>query len=171
MSKFTKVFSKLKSVPSLEDSYLLQFDGLASPNPGKCTAGAVCFSPKNLEDSRSIVFEAGKYLGHGTNNQGEYMGVLIGLHTCAKFGIKRVYIEGDSMLVTKQVAQVWKINKPELKLIYDEIVKLYPYFEFIAIRHVYREENSHADELTNEVLKSKSEFVRVFRTESSKNED
>jgi ribonuclease HI len=170
MSKFTKVFSKLKSAPSLEDSYLLQFDGLASPNPGNCTAGAVCFSPtdldssKDLEDSRSVIFEAGKYLGYGTNNQGEYMGVLIGLHTCAKLGIKRVFIEGDSMLVTKQVAKVWQINKPELKLIYDEIVKLYPYFEYIAIRHVYREDNSHADELTNEVLKSKSEFVRVFET-------
>jgi ribonuclease HI len=168
MSKFTKVFSTLKVTPSLEDSHLLQFDGLAAPNPGKCTAGAVCFSPtdldssKDLESSRSIVFEAAKYLGHGTNNQGEYMGVLIGLHTCAKLGIKRVYIEGDSMLVTKQIARLWQINKPELKEIYNEIVKLYPYFEYIAIRHVYREDNSHADALTNEVLKTKSEFVRVF---------
>lgn len=165
MSKFTKVFSVLKSAPKLEDSYLLQFDGLASPNPGKCTAGAVCFSPLdsgNSKNQRSIVFESAKYLGHGTNNQGEYMGVLIGLHTCAKLGIKRVFIEGDSMLVTKQVAQVWQINKPELKLIYNEVVKLYPYFEYIAIRHVYREENTRADELTNEVLKSKNEFVRVF---------
>ena len=164
MSKFTKVFSTLKSTPKLEDSYLLQFDGLAAPNPGKCTAGAVCFGPTDLLDSsgRAVVFEAAKYLGHGTNNQGEYMGVLIGLHTCAKLGIKRVYIEGDSMLVTKQIARLWQINKPELKEIYNEIVKLYPYFEYIAIRHVYREENSHADALTNEVLKTKSEFVRVF---------
>jgi ribonuclease HI len=162
MSKFTKVFSIVKSTPKLEDSYLLQFDGLAAPNPGKCTAGAVCFSPTDLEESRSVVFEAAKYLGHGTNNQGEYMGVLIGLHTCAKLGIKRVYIEGDSMLVTKQIAGLWQINKPELRNIYNEIVKLYPYFEYIAIRHVYREDNSHADALTNEVLKSKGEFVRVF---------
>ena len=161
MSKFTKVFSTLKVTPSLEDSHLLQFDGLAAPNPGKCTAGAVCFSPLD-SGLRSIVFEAAKYLGHGTNNQGEYMGVLIGLHTCAKLGIKRVYIEGDSMLVTKQVAKLWQINKPELKEIYNEIVKLYPYFEYIGIRHVYREDNSHADALTNEVLKTKSEFVRVF---------
>ena len=166
MSKFTKVFSTVKSTPKLEDSYLLQFDGLAAPNPGKCTAGAVCFSPsdssKDLDSSRSVVFEAAKYLGHGTNNQGEYMGVLIGLHTCAKLGIKRVYIEGDSMLVTKQIAGLWQINKPELRNIYNEIVKLYPYFEYIAIRHVYREDNSHADALTNEILKTKSEFVRIL---------
>ena len=91
------------------------------------------------------------------------MGVLIGLHTCAKLGIKRVYIEGDSMLVTKQIVKLWQINKPELKQIYNEIVKLYPYFEYIGIRHVYREDNSHADALTNEVLKSKGEFVRIFQ--------
>lgn len=162
MSKFTKVFSTLKSAPHLEDCHLLQFDGLAAPNPGKCTAGAVCYTIPDSKGNRSIHFEAAKYLGYGTNNQGEYMGVLIGLHTCAKLGIKRVFIEGDSMLVTKQVAKLWQINKPELQDIYKEIIKLYPYFEYIAIRHVYREENTRADELTNEVLKSKSEFVRIF---------
>ncbi|NDB86194.1 MAG: hypothetical protein EB127_26385, partial [Alphaproteobacteria bacterium] len=60
-----------------ESCYLLQFDGLAEPNPGISTGGAVVFSPI----SRKVVFERGEFIDFATNNQAEYTGLVIGLQS------------------------------------------------------------------------------------------
>ena len=144
-----------------DSCYLIQFDGLAAPNPGQCTAGAVGFHPK-VDTSREILFEVGKYLGFGTNNQGEYMGLLIGLYMADNLKLKNIIIEGDSNLIVNQVSKEWATRDPILQAINEEIQKYIKKFDFVAIRHIYREYNSHADSLTNEVLKIKEDFIRTF---------
>lgn len=147
-----KEISDIKGIPDL---CLLQFDGLAIPNPGEATGGAVLF-----KDDK-IIFEAGEYIKFGTNNIAEYTGLFIGLKYAKELKVKNILIEGDSMLVIKQVSGLWKINNDSLKIIYKDIQKMIKEdFNFVGIRHVYRKDNQHADNLTNETYKLKSSFFR-----------
>ena len=153
MDKYNIVKGEIKD---LEDVYLLQFDGLAVPNPGTATSGAVLFK------NNKVVFEAGQYITFGTNNVAEYTGLFIGLKYAKELKIKNVLIEGDSMLVIKQVSGLWKVNNDTLKIIHKEITKMIKEdFDFVGIKHVYRKDNQHADDLTNETFKLKSSFIRI----------
>jgi ribonuclease HI len=138
-------------------SYLLQFDGLAAPNPGQATAGAVLFSPEG-----KVVFELAEYLGIQTNNYAEYMGLLIGLRLAKEKGIKDIRIEGDSNLVIQQVRGLWRVKEPRLKPLFETIMKLLIDFKVESVKHVYREYNKAADALTNECLEKKMGFVRIY---------
>lgn len=150
------ILKNSKDSKEIQDLYLLQFDGLAVPNPGEATGGAVLFK-ENIH-----VFEAGEYIKFGTNNIAEYMGLFIGLNYAKELKIKNILIEGDSMLVIQQVSGAWKVNNESLKIMYIQIQKMIKEdFDFVGIRHVYRKDNQHADNLTNETLKLKKSFFRV----------
>jgi len=138
-------------------SYLLQFDGLASPNPGEATAGAVLFSPEG-----KVVFEVADYLGIQTNNYAEYSGLLIGLKLAKQKGYTQIKIEGDSNLIIQQVKGLWRVKEPKLRLLFEQILKLLVDFKVESIKHVYREYNKVADALTNECFATKKGFVREF---------
>ena len=131
-----------------EKSYhLLQFDGAAVPNPGRVGAGAVLFGP----DMR-VIFEMGDYHPHGTNNFAEYNGLIIGLEGALAAGVKHLIVEGDSMLVVKQVQGLWKVSAAPLKPLCEKAKGLLAQFEDVIVRHIPREQNEHADSLTNEVV-------------------
>ncbi len=139
-----------------ESCHLLQFDGLSDPNPGTSTSGAVMFYPI----SRDVVFERGEFIHHATNNQAEYTGLLIGMRSAVELGIKYLLIEGDSQLVIFQTEGKWKIKNDSLKILNKEVRDLLTHFDFVAIRHIYRDKNLHADRITNDVLKSKQSFFK-----------
>jgi ribonuclease HI len=136
--------------------YLLQFDGLSEPNPGTSTSGAVMFNP----NSRNVVFERGEFIDYATNNQAEYTGLLIGIKSAIDFGVKKLLIEGDSQLIILQTEGKWKVNNDELKILNKEVRDLLTQFDFVAIRHIYRDKNGYADSITNHVLKSKQSFFK-----------
>jgi ribonuclease HI len=147
-----------------EDScYLLQFDGLSLPNPGISTGGAVMFYP----NSRQIAFERGEFMPHATNNQAEYTGLLIGLKSAIELGVQRLLIEGDSKLIISQTEGVWKVKNDGLKILNKEARELLTHFEFVALRHIYRDKNDHADRITNDVLKSRQSFCTIGEAQSA----
>jgi len=147
-------FSVLKGLPQ-EPCYLLQFDGLSIPNPGEATSGAVLFSP-----SGDVVFEAGEYMANGTNNTAEYTGLLIGVRLALEKGVRNLRIEGDSMLVIKQTLGQWKVANAALAEIHAKIRECLAKFDYVALRHVLRDKNAHADRITNDVFKTKISVVR-----------
>jgi len=134
--------------------YLLQFDGLSQPNPGISTGGAVMFYPA----SRKVVFERGEYIDYATNNQAEYTGLLIGMKSAIKSGVKNILIEGDSQLIIFQTEGKWKVNNDALKVLNEEARNLLTQFDFAAIRHIYRDKNEYADSITNKVLASRESY-------------
>jgi len=135
--------------------YFMDFDGGSNPNPGPCAGAFVIYDNKN-----QVIVEGGKYLDHGTNNIGEYTGLLRGLQSCLELKIKSVSIKGDSKLVVSQVAKVWKVNHPELGKLRNEILNLIDQLDHVSIRHVLRNENKHADKLSDETLDKKYSWVR-----------
>jgi ribonuclease HI len=139
-------------------AHCLQFDGLAAPNPGEGTAGAVL-----LLDGK-VVAEIGDYIGESgiTNNFAEYTGLLAGLQMAQALKVESVLIQGDSNLVVNQVAGKWKVENKDLKDLHAMVHSILVTFKFVGIKHVYREKNKLADALTNEVLKDKKDFMRTY---------
>ena len=136
----------------LLEMYTLYFDGKAEPNPGKGSAAALLY----YEDK--IIFEVGKYLEHTTNNQAEYLGLIIGLKECVKKGVKELQVFGDSILVIEQSAGRWKVKNETLIELNNQVKTLIKNFTSIIFTHVLRNKNTKADELTNIVYDSKKDL-------------
>lgn len=130
--------------------HLLKFDGGAEPNPGEASAGAVLYDSK-----RKLIAKKGVYIKHATNNIAEYSGLILGLETAKDLKIKKLLIEGDSMLIVSQIIGKWKVKNEELKIYNDKAKKLLTNFLCVGIKHVYREKNTDADDITKEVIKTK----------------
>lgn len=144
-------------------AWLLQFDGAANPNPGPASAGAVLWSPQDAQGKRSPVFEMGKFIGKNTNNVAEIQGLLLGLKMAVMRNARDLLIEGDSELIINQQIGKYKVSHKNLKVWWSEIQAAMmdeTCFDWIAIRHVYRECNERADSITKEVLSKKQSFTR-----------
>lgn len=140
--------------------HLLQFDGASDPNPGPSAGGAVLFHPGTTDP----VFERYEFIPHATNNEAEYNGLIIGLQEAADAGIKNLLIEGDSNLIINQFAGTWKIKAQNLVSLHKKARDLLSSFDFVAIKHIPREKNTHADRLTNEGVKEKDSVLRLFES-------
>jgi ribonuclease HI len=137
-------------------TYLIQFDGGAVPNPGTCGSGAVLFDP-----SGKCVWEVGEYTAWGTNNTAEYRGLEIGLLLALEKGVTSIKIEGDSNLVIQQIAGKWAVRNSGLKDPFARVSALIKRFDSVLVRHVYREFNTRADSITNELQITKTAFSRA----------
>jgi len=128
---------------------ILYFDGKAEPNPGEGSGAAVFYT------NDTIVFEVGQYLESTTNNQAEYIGLLVGLRKCVDLGIKTLEVRGDSNLVIKQSSGAWKTKDSKLVPLHDEVEALKKQFDSIVFVHVKRNLNKKADALTNSIFEKK----------------
>jgi ribonuclease HI len=146
--------------------YLLQFDGGANPNPGPCAGAFVIYKldPNGIGSSitmeKEILFEGGKYIEHGTNNVGEYMGLIEGLKVCKDYKFDHIIIKGDSKLVVYQVSNKWKVNYEHIRKFHLEIHDLLKNFSDVSIQHLYRTDNKKADQLSDETLEKRNNWIR-----------
>jgi ribonuclease HI len=124
--------------------HTLQFDGASKSNPGRAGSGCVIFNGETVVEERTQSIEL------ATNNQAEYIGLMIGLKAIIELGITQVQIEGDSMLVVKQVKGEWKVKEPTLQRLHAKVMELLSQIPEWSIRHIYREHNKHADRLSNQ---------------------
>jgi len=139
-----------------ENAYRLQFDGKSEPNPGPSSAGAVIHYP----NSEAVKAEVGEWIPNATNNEAEYKSLLIGLELAVQLGIKNLLIAGDSNLVINQVFGDWKVKSENLREVNRKIKNLFKNFDFIAAKHVYRERNAYADNITNVVHENKKSYLK-----------
>jgi ribonuclease HI len=131
-----------KVFPEIE--YKLQFDGCSKSNPGFAGAGAVIY--KGATEISSKV----QFVGNNeTNNVAEYVGLIIGLKQAIQMNIKVIAVEGDSMLVIKQMKGEYKVKSSNLIKLFNEAKVLTTNFDLITFKHIYRENNKRADELSN----------------------
>lgn len=135
------------SAGTVPTKVLVYSDGAARGNPGPAGAGAVVMAP----DGR-VLARRGKYLGRQTNNVAEYEGVLLGLRTALELGAKEVEIRADSMLLVKQLQGEWKVKHEGLKPLVNAARGLLVRFDDYSLRHVRRELNTEADEMSNRAI-------------------
>lgn len=129
---------------------VINFDGGSRGNPGIAGSGAVLYDEGGVEVS-SV---SARLPGQATNNQAEYVGLVIGLEEALVLGCTEVVVRGDSMLVVKQVEGEWKCKSDNLRSLRDRARKLLREFRTYSISHVYRKDNSRADELANIAMDS-----------------
>jgi ribonuclease HI len=131
----------------------IEFDGGSNPNPGPC-AGAYVI----LDSENRVVAEGGEYVPDGTNNIGEYTGLIAGLEKAYLIGIESLSIQGDSLLVISQVTGKWKVNNEKLKELCEKAKALIKKFKNVEFTHVLRAKNAYADSLSTLTLKRRKSW-------------
>ncbi len=137
----------------------LYIDGASRNNPGVAGAG-VC-----IKRNKEIAIERSFYLGLKTNNQAEYLALLLGL-----FLLLPELQEGDtfeivsdSELLVRQMNGLYRVKSPDLQLMHktaQEILK--PLRDYYTVRHVLRSDNQDADKLANVAINKKVEIPLNF---------
>lgn len=121
--------------------YQIFFDGGSKGNPGE-SFGSFLINEEQGQSRTPVRL----YLGHGTNNEAEYLSLLSALETLLeelKFRkIKpksaELKIYGDSQLVINQVNGDWKAKNTKLKAYRDKAIRLLIRFHSIEAIHQSR---------------------------------
>ncbi len=104
------------------------------------------------EDGQEIYAKAVFVGEHETNNVAEYTGLIIGMQQAAERGIRKLVVRGDSQLVIRQMLGEYKVKSPGLLALYQQAKKIERQFESVTYQHIYREQNTRADALSNQGL-------------------
>ncbi len=130
-------------------TWYIYTDGASRGNPGQAGAGVYVITKDKTE-----VLTAAAYLGKKTNNQAEYLALVLALYLIDK-EVKRRHnirphlaIRADSELLIKQIRGTYKVRNPHLmhlKILIDGLLEGYEH----DLRHVRRESNTAADALAN----------------------
>ncbi len=133
-------------------------DGASRNNPGK--AGAGIFIQKDGE----TVCREGFYLGIKTNNQAEYLALLLALFFIDKYAEAQdsVRIASASELLVKQMAGLYKVKHGGLQPLHRVAQQLRLPYQ-IEILHVMRSDNTVADALANKGIDSKKPMPEAFQ--------
>jgi len=126
---------------------IIRTDGGARGNPGPAGIGVVIENEKG-----KVLEEHAKFLGVKTNNQAEYEAVILGLQRAKHLKADSVEVVADSELVVKQANGEYQVKHQNTKPLYAEMRALVLQIGSVKFRHVRREENSHADDLSNKAM-------------------
>ncbi|CAH0485695.1 unnamed protein product [Peronospora farinosa] len=87
-----------------------------------------------------------------TNNTAEYTALLIGLRAAADHGVTRLRVDGDSILVIRQVRGIFATRSTRLWRLRNAVKAEIAHLECVTLHHKDRQSNGHADRLANEAL-------------------
>ncbi len=137
----------------------LFIDGASRNNPGISGAGVYL-----LKDEKPI-YQEGFYIGIKTNNEAEYLALLLGIFSCKRllYPDDLIYVISDSELLVKQIKGDYKVRKPELKKLYA-IVSLLLHNVNYSFCHVLRQYNKDADKLANKGIDDGTPVPKDFLT-------
>lgn len=136
--------SAKKSSNKETHEWVLFVDGAARNNPGPSGAGIY------IEKNKILAIKEGYYLGIKTNNQAEYLALLLGLFILSEHvqPDDSVRIISDSLLLVQQLNGKYKVRHPNLQPLHaasqQKMYKL-----GATISHVLRHENTEADAMAN----------------------
>ncbi len=128
---------------------IIYTDGGARGNPGPAACGYV------IDDK-----PYGEYLGHGTNNEAEYRGVIEALKKVyailgrAKATKAEIEVRMDSELIERQLKGIYKVKQLHLKVLFTDAHNEIKNFKKVVFVHIPREKNKEADKMVNEILDS-----------------
>jgi ribonuclease HI len=133
-------------------------DGASRNNPGK--SGAGIYIVKDSKDAGRHGF----FLGVKTNNEAEYLALLIGLFLVQKQfkSHDKLVVISDSLLIVKQIEGAYKVRKKELLPFHTLALKLITQCNKASVRHVLRQHNVHADAMANEGIDKKIPIPNDF---------
>lgn len=139
-------------------TWIVFIDGASRNNPGESGAGV--FIKKDGE----TVCREGFYLGIKTNNQAEYLALLLALFFIDQYATKddTIRIASDSQLLVQQLKGIYKVKNEGLRPLYclaHTFLEQYP----IQLLHVMRTDNKEADALANKGIDLKKGLPESFK--------
>jgi len=122
----------------------LFIDGASRNNPGPAGVGIVI-----LKDDKPVE-KHGFFIGSKTNNQAEYLALILGLIiiTSLMDPDHLLLITSDSELLVKQIKGSYKVKNPDLRPLFIAAQQLLVDLNY-DIEHVLRHNNKQADKLAN----------------------
>ena len=126
----------------------IYIDGASKGNPGHSGVGIVIYQ----EGLR--IKSIANYIGTATNNVAEYTALIYALEEALLLKARSLKINTDSQLLARQLNKIYKVKHPGIINLYNRAVHLLTGFEKVLINHIPREENSLADKLATEAIKS-----------------
>ena len=127
-----------------QGAFVLNTDGACRGNPGPSGAGWVL----STRDGQ-VVRTGQSFLGRATNNEAEYVAVVLGLEDCLATGVTDILLRADSELLIKQLKGQYRVKNARLKPLYEQVKALSQRFERFSCEHVRREYNREADKQAN----------------------
>lgn len=124
-------------------------DGACRGNPGSGAIGIL------ISDGEGNVLDQHKEcIGDCTNNIAEYAALSKGLDLAVQHTRKKVEVYSDSKLVVHQMSGVWRIKKPHLKSLFDEVKQKEARFDKVIYTHLPRTSEfiKQADQMANDAL-------------------
>ncbi|MGC9066697.1 MAG: ribonuclease HI family protein [Candidatus Ratteibacteria bacterium] len=121
---------------------IVYFDGTCRPNPGKAACAYII-----VEEGSQLIEKSGRYIGEGTNNIAEYVGLILGLTAAIRHRAEKITIYADSNLVIQQLKgnfRVKDIYLQKLHLIATEMLKLFDKTEIVYVSHEKNQAHSIA---------------------------
>jgi ribonuclease HI len=125
--------------------FKLFVDGASRNNPGLAGVGVY------LVKDDVPVEQQGFYIGVKTNNQAEYLALILGLLLFQRHAIgpnDMLLIISDSELMVKQLNGEYRVKNQDLRQLFDIVKKLLSKLHY-NVAHAPREENCIADSLAN----------------------
>lgn len=140
-----------------EHKWILRIDGASRGNPGQ--AGVGIFITKD----EIVHLQEGYYIGKKTNNEAEYLALVLGLFLLKEVmnGQDSLTVISDSELLIKQMKKIYKVKKPELQILYS-CVQILLENKKPVFKHVLREYNQKADVLANKGVDTKHSVPLTF---------
>lgn len=110
-------------------------------------------------DTNLEVWCGWKYIGDKVvNNVAEYISLLVGLKCAKSFGITKLFVESDSLLIIQQISGVYQVRNKDLQTMHRFCKEEIAGFESIQLQHIPRANNRRADELANQAMDSKDSW-------------
>ena len=122
--KESEIKKPSEQMPGIDNAYLLFFDGSYRKNHNAASGGIALYDPQG-----ELIVKRGFKLAVQSNNEAEYATLETGLQFCLEYGIKRLQIKGDALLVVKQVLGVWQSKNPNLRKFCLKVQSLLKKFE------------------------------------------
>jgi ribonuclease HI len=107
-----------------------------------------------LVHNSNIIHTGVSFIGKATNNTAEYTAIINALKITHKFSRWRIQVYSDSNLAIQQINKKWRINKPHLSKLCEEVNKLRKKYEIVEFFHINRTNKfiQKCDELCNNRL-------------------
>ncbi|MCO5548623.1 hypothetical protein L7F22_002083 [Adiantum nelumboides] len=132
----------------LEEAHSLYFDGAYKRIIDKAVAGVVVF-----DEEGGKIFSTSELLKNShSNNEAEYVALILGLEWCVNNKIHRLNVYGDVMLLVKQIKGIWACKNHSLLNHLKQVKELMRHFHAVEIHHVPRIQNQEADAVASEQL-------------------
>jgi ribonuclease HI len=140
--------------PPKSAAVTLWFDGGSRGNgTNRTVAGSGALLETHPANGAEHLANCTCHLGNATNNEAEYVGLIIGLQ-CAveELGATTVHVRGDSKLVIEQMSGNWAVKAPNLTPLHAAACRLAAGFKEVTYTHVPRNQNKRADKLSNDAM-------------------